>query len=102
MTIYIDTSEYGKLAFVLSELGKKDKQKSFAVKPRESSEILNDLDKFLKSNKIKDPKNELKKIIVYKGQGSFTGLRIAAAVGQALSMAWNIPIKYLVKKNPAK
>ena len=104
--LYIDTVEYGKVVFVLSKAGKKDIFKSFAVKPNESSNILGYLDKFLKVSKISNPclagrqaKSEIRKLVIYKGSGSFTGLRIAAAVFQALSLAWGVKAQVKSKKS---
>ncbi len=31
-------------------------------------------------------------VVIYKGPGSFTGLRIGAAVGNALAYAYNVPV----------
>ncbi len=97
MNLEIDTTEYGKVRLVLQKKGKKN-AKSFAVKPHQSSNILGNLDVFLKNCKIKDPKTEIKKIIIYKGQGSFTGLRVAAAIAQALGLAWHASVKAVFKK----
>ncbi len=97
MNLYIDTTEYGKLEFSLKEKGKKEIKAFFNVKPHESSKILEHLDKFLKKCKVLSPKTQISKLVIYKGKGSFTGLRIAAAVGQALSLAWGVKIKVLAK-----
>lgn len=99
MHLFIDTTEYGKVTFVLSALGKKDFTKSFPVKPQESSRILTDLEKFLMLAKIKNPPAEIKRLVVYKGSGSFTGLRIGAAVAQGLSLAWQVPVKVVKKQS---
>ncbi len=98
----IDTTEYGKVIFSLtknhpelvsgSEL--KIIEKSYSVIPQESSKILEYLNDFLKLSKIKKPREEIKKIIIYKKTSAgFTGLRIASAIAQALSLAWSVPIK---------
>lgn len=92
MILHIDTTEFGRVEFVLDK-GKKKNKKSFPVRPQESEKILEYLDKFLKKSKIKNPKSEIKKIVIHKGQGSFTGLRVAAAIAQALSLVWGVPVK---------
>ena len=97
MDLYIDTTEFGKLVFSLDD-GKKQIKKSFSVRPQESDKILIFLQEFLQKNKIQEPKFKIQKIIVYKkASGSFTGLRIAAAIAQALSLAWQVPVKVLSK-----
>ena len=97
MQLFIDTTKYGQAAFGLSAPGKKDIRKTFQVLPQDSSKIIQNLDSFLKRAKIKNPQKEISKIVVYKGQGSFTGLRIAAAAAQALSLAWGAPVKIITK-----
>lgn len=104
MTLWIDTTEFGKIKFILEHQSKKT-SKTFSIMPRESDKILEYLDAFLKASKIRNPKSlleeragEIRKISIYKGKGSFTGLRIAAAIAQALGMAWGVPVKVSVKK----
>lgn len=93
MTLWIDTTEFGKIKFALKHQSKKA-SKIFPVMPQESDEILVSLHEFLKNSKIKNPKSEIRKIIIYKKKtGSFTGLRIAAAIAQALGMVWQVPVK---------
>jgi tRNA A37 threonylcarbamoyladenosine modification protein TsaB len=98
MNLYIDTTEYGKVVFILKQAGKKDITGFFNVKPHESGNILGDLDKFLKKAKVLSPKLEISELIVFKGKGSFTGLRIAAAIAEALSLAWGKMTKIITKK----
>ena len=112
MVLHIDTVEYGKITFGLSKspselisVSKSSSQnkrritsQSFPVKPQESDKILEILEKFLKKSEIRNPKSEIKKIVIYKGQGSFTGLRVGAAIADALSLAWGIPAKVKIKK----
>ena len=99
--LYIDTTEYGKVTFKLEKTAfskRRPSSKSFQVKPQESDKILIFLQEFLQKNKIQNPKSKFQKIIVYKkAEGSFTGLRIAAAIAQALSLAWGVPVKVVSK-----
>jgi tRNA threonylcarbamoyladenosine biosynthesis protein TsaB len=95
MTIYIDTTDFGKVVFTIDGSNRKIK-KSFPVSPQESFKILDYLDKFLKQSKVK--KSEIKKIAIYKGKGSFTGLRVGSAIAQGLSLAWKVPVKVITKK----
>lgn len=98
MELQIDTTEYGRVTFALLKNKVNIIKQDFLVKPQESNKILGFLDKFLLKNKITKPKEQIKKIIVFKGQGSFTGLRIAAAVAEGLSLAWRVPVKAQNKK----
>ena len=52
--------------------------------------ILNFIEKLLKKSGLK--KNELDLIAISNGPGSFTGLRVANSVAQALAFANNIPL----------
>ena len=107
MTLYIDTTGFGKVRFTL-EHQKKKISKTFLVHPQESDKILVFLDEFLKKSKITPPipsplrgglgRGGIQKIIIYKkNTGSFTGLRIAAAIAQALGMVWQVPVKVIKK-----
>ena len=97
MNLYIDTIEFGKVSFALED-GEKKISKAFKVLPQESDKILVFLGQIFKQAKIRNPKVEIKKIVIYKGQGSFTGLRVGVAIAQALSMAWGVPVKVANKK----
>jgi tRNA A37 threonylcarbamoyladenosine modification protein TsaB len=98
MILHIDTTEYGKVVFVLSQKGKEGIVKTIPVEPRESDLILKNLDLFLKKSKIKNPQVEISQVVILKGGGSFTGLRIAAAVAEGLGLAWGVPVKFKQKK----
>lgn len=90
MTLYIDTTEFKKITFVLA--GKKRVGKTYKLDPRRSFTILPKLEDFLKLSKIKT--EDIKKIYVNKGPGSFTGIRVGAAHALALSLAWGVPLKF--------
>src|SRR3989344_5900305 len=96
MILVIDTTKFGKVEFSLEYQRRKIKQ-SFPVRPQVSDKILNFLDDFLKASKVFHLKSDIKKIVIYKGQGSFIGLRIAAAIAQALSFAWSVPLTIQTK-----
>ncbi len=55
-----------------------------------SVNLLSDIDTLLKSLKLEI--NDVDLIIVSKGPGSFTGLRIGLSVAKGLSLALNIPV----------
>ncbi len=105
MILYINTMKFGVVEFSLEKM-QKIFRKSYKIVPQESDKILEYLEAFLKAAKIKNPKSVIKKIVVIKKKtGSFTqrqkssveftGLRITAAIAQALSLAWQVPIKIL-------
>lgn len=110
MVLHIDTVEYGKITFGLSKspselisVSKSSSQnkrritsRSFPVKPQESDKVLEHLDKFLKMLHVTS--SMIHEIVIYKGQGSFTGLRVGAAIADALSLAWGVPVKVKIKK----
>lgn len=105
ISLTIDTTEFGRVVFSLSPPFSSKKltkmrvlKKSFKVIPQESNKILFYLDDFLKSFKIHNPQSEILNIVIYKGSGSFTGLRTVASVALGLSLAWQVPVKFLLKK----
>lgn len=65
-----------------------------------SKELLLKIDQFLNKNKVK--LKNLRAIGVFRGPGSFTGLRIGISVAQALSFALNIPVYGLKEKDIIK
>ncbi|MFA5991152.1 MAG: hypothetical protein WC794_02830 [Candidatus Doudnabacteria bacterium] len=104
MILFIDTTDFAKITFAIST-GKKIQQKSFVVDPHKSHETLEKLDEFLKKLNIKPlsgsphtlGRETIKKIYVNKGPGSYTGTRIGVTIGQALGMAWDVPVTFLDK-----
>ncbi len=102
----IDTTEFGKVIFGLAQshpklvLGSKSNiiTKTFNVTPRESGQVIIFLEKFLKSAKIKNLQSTISQIIVYKNSKSaWSGLRVAKTIADALGLAWQVPIKVMVK-----
>ncbi len=106
MILYIDTTDFSKITFAISD-GKKVQQKSFVVDPHKSHETLQKLEEFLKkfgiqphlpaSSPRQEKRGPIKKIYVNKGPGSYTGTRIGVTIGQALGMAWDVPVTFLNK-----
>lgn len=112
MILYIDTTDFNKATFVLSD-GKEVQKKSYKIDPHKSHETLAKLAEFLKLAKAKpspvrllrisSPKgrggeHRIKKIVVNKGPGSYTGTRVGAAIAQALGLGLNAPVKFAGKK----
>lgn len=93
MILYIDTTDFNKATFAVAD-GKKVTRKSFKIDPHQSHKTLAELDGFLSLKKIKN--GDIKKIIVNKGPGSYTGVRVGVTIAQALSFAWKVPVKAVV------
>lgn len=55
-----------------------------------SRELLIKIDEFLRQNKVR--LKDLKAIAVFRGPGSYTGLRIGISTAQALGFALDIPV----------
>jgi tRNA A37 threonylcarbamoyladenosine modification protein TsaB len=112
MALYIDTTDFNKVTFGISD-GEKIVRRSYKIDPHKSHETLGFLDKFLKSAKIKPspPKplaplgfragrpsprgrgGQIAKIVVNKGPGSYTGVRVGVAHALALGFVWGVPVK---------
>jgi tRNA threonylcarbamoyladenosine biosynthesis protein TsaB len=95
MILYIDSTDFNKVVYSLAD-GKKIIRKSFNVDSHKSHEMLQKLGEFLKGFKTKDLR--LKKIIVNKGPGSYTGVRVGVSHAMALGFAWGIPVVALPKE----
>lgn len=91
MTLYIDSTDFDKVAFGLAD-GKAAK-KSYKTDSHHSHGILEKLEEFLKTNKVKI--SEIKKIIANKGPGSFTGTRVGLTHTQALGFALDVPVTFV-------
>ncbi len=89
MILFINTTDFGGITYAL--VGEKTIKKTYHVDPHHSHEVLGFLEKFLK----KVDKSLIKKIVVNKGPGSYTGTRIGVTHALALGFAWNVPVKAL-------
>lgn len=101
MILFIDTTDLQKTVFALIHEDGKTRpiKKTVEVQYHESSTTLAHLDKFLRANKALTTNHlALSTIIFCSGPGSFTGIRIAASIVQALALSWNIPIHALLKE----
>jgi tRNA threonylcarbamoyladenosine biosynthesis protein TsaB len=89
MILFINTAENESIEVGLIKNGQFYRQK---VKSRfqESEKLLGLIDKLLK-NKKKTP-GDIKKILIVRGPGGFTALRIGAAVANTLAFSLKIPI----------
>jgi len=90
MLVYINTTEKNLLKFAL--INKKSEvflfKKEVLNKQSENMTLL--FNKFLKKNKVKLDK--LEKIIVNRGPGSFTSVRIGVVLANTLSYSLKIPV----------
>ena len=94
MTLYIDSTNFDAVTYVLA--GDKVIKRVFKANPHQSYVVFSYLEKFLKSSKVKT--SEIKKIVVNKGPGSYTGTRIGVTHAMALGFAWDVPVKALDNK----
>ncbi len=93
MILFIDTTNFDAVTYALKNGSGAFFKKTFQTNPHESHEVFGHLEKFLKSSKI--DKLEIKKIVVNKGPGSYTGTRIGVTHALALGFARNVPVKAL-------
>lgn len=101
MTLYIDTADFTGVTIALGEKGSLQKE-TRVIDPHRSHETLGVLDRLLKRLQIPDPQLLIKKIVVNKGPGSYTGVRIGVVMGQALSLAWKVPVRYVKAEQMAR
>ena len=94
MTLYIDSTDFNAVTFIL-ENGKRVK-KVYKLNTLHSHGLLEKLEEFLNSAKVKLP--QIKKLIVNKGPGSFTGTRVGVTHALALSLALGLKPKFLDSK----
>ncbi|QQS22939.1 hypothetical protein IPM19_04995 [bacterium] len=93
MTLYINTSDFDSVEFIL--IGKQVKSFKKTLAFNENFRTLELLEKFLKNHKVGLKKIE--KIIVCSGPGSFTGIRVGVAMAKALSFALQVPLTAIPK-----
>lgn len=99
MTLYINTSEFHNLELALiTDAGIKKLDKDLAF--NENFKTLDLIEKFLKQHKAKW--QDVKKIVVCSGPGSFTGIRVGVSLAQALGLALNIPVMAVPKNKVPK
>jgi tRNA threonylcarbamoyladenosine biosynthesis protein TsaB len=101
MILFIDSSGYDQLHLAVIDSEKSSvKEKKIKITYPETEKTLGYLDQFLKSNKFK--LDNVKKIIVVSGPGSFTGIRVGVSMSLAFSFAKDIPLYSITKDKVPK
>lgn len=91
MILTISTTNPEKTAILIADKkGEIIEQKVWRAKTHQSEELLPEIDKLLKKNKI--AVEDLGLIIVDIGPGSFTGTRVGVATANAMAFALDIPV----------
>jgi tRNA A37 threonylcarbamoyladenosine modification protein TsaB len=94
MILYIDSTDFNSVTYAI-KIDKKVFKKTFKVDPYKAYETLGKLEGFLKLAKY--PISNIQYLVCNKGPGSYTGTRVGAAHALAISLALNIPVKFLEK-----
>ncbi|MEN9407713.1 MAG: hypothetical protein RLZZ455_929 [Candidatus Parcubacteria bacterium] len=89
ISLIIDTSNSLEIIVSLERDGKKDEMHK-RISREQPQEVLVLLDALLKKNNL--ALSDISEIIVRKGPGSYTGLRVGASVANTLAYLLNIPI----------
>jgi tRNA threonylcarbamoyl adenosine modification protein YeaZ len=88
MILFIDTSDFHNLRLAL--IDKRVRERTQAVAYNENYRTAGLIESFLKKNKA--PFDDINKVIVCSGPGSFTGIRVGIALAQAFGFARRIPV----------
>ncbi len=95
MILYIDTSKEEAEIVLYNSQGNIVDQKKWLSAQNQSEELLEKINCLLKKNKIS--RNDLSKITVCPGPGSYTGLRVGLSTANALAFSLSIPIQAVKK-----
>ena len=95
MILFLDTSDLHHMILALIPKSGDITRHEFAVAYNENDQTLGFLDKFLKRHRVKA--DDINKIIVCSGPGSFTGTRVGVTIAQAFGFAKNIPVVAIKK-----
>ena len=89
MILIINTNGL-KNTIVISKNKKTKYEKSWQVVKSSRKDILQQINKFLHEKKIN--LKQIKAIIVYRGPGSFTSVRVGICIANSLGFSLNIPV----------
>lgn len=90
MTLYLDTADFAAVRFALVGAGRtKVYQKELAAS--ESHALLTHLGRFLRTARV--PFGDIERVVVSKGPGSYTGVRVGMSIAKALGLAWQVPVR---------
>jgi tRNA threonylcarbamoyladenosine biosynthesis protein TsaB len=89
LSVLIDCSNVN-LAIGLAKDHKIIAKKEYEAWQEQSELLVAELDKMFKSAKV--DRKEVNEVVVSKGPGSYTGVRIALSVAKVLSFALNVPL----------
>jgi tRNA threonylcarbamoyladenosine biosynthesis protein TsaB len=90
MYLYINTGSKLSQISLLNEDFQPIVEQSLGEPRQQSDELLIVIDSLLKTNNIS--KRDLKAILVFRGPGSYTGLRVGIATANALSLALGVKV----------
>ncbi len=90
MILYIDTTEKNFKLRLYSKDGLLVDKFLSTSEANHSEELIKNIDVLIKKNNIS--KNDISKIAIVSGPGSYTGLRVGVATANAMAYALNVPI----------
>ena len=91
MILYLDTTDFNNLRFAVADAQGKQRSQTFRLDSHQSTKTVALLEKFLKTNKIAG--SNVKQIVINKGPGSYTGVRVGMAMAMALFLAWGAKVR---------
>lgn len=92
MIIYIDTSDTNKAIVALEINGVRHEEVSESVQDK-SQAVLLLLDKLIQAQHVR--LEDVEKIYVHPGPGSFTGIRVGVSIANTLAWQYRVPINDL-------
>lgn len=100
MILFIDTTSEITHLSLLDEKGQVVDKYDWPARFNQSEELIQKIDLLLKDNKI--TKADLRGVIVNRGPGSYTGLRVGLTTANLLSYALSIPVLGIMKNDNIK